>query len=192
MYKPLCARKYFVIKKINVGLAILNFGSAQHVLQILYQLDTVPLMMTFLFSSYTMKSMHFQHFNSKMFWIGLQHVCNWILDTWNHFWSMMSISCRMVCCTPNTQWSILHQICAWTREAERRNNWTPITYIISTRTSGQTMNVQEEPSILRSQLEKTKMFSDEVGDLILNFFYNWVYKKLLNIQQLCCTWWSNN
>ena len=40
----------------------------------------------------------------------------------------------------------LHQVCkhfikfgAWNREAERRNNWTPIPYKISTKTSGQTM-----------------------------------------------------
>ena len=36
-----------------------------------------------------------------------------------------------------TLWT-LHQVCAWTREAERRNNWTPIPYKISL-TSGQTM-----------------------------------------------------
>ena len=33
----------------------------------------------------------------------------------------------------------LHQVCAWSREAERRNNSTPIPYKISSRTSGQTM-----------------------------------------------------
>ena len=33
----------------------------------------------------------------------------------------------------------LHQVCAWNREAERRNNSTPIHYNISSRTSGQIM-----------------------------------------------------
>ena len=42
---------------------------------------------------------------------------------------------------PRTLWT-LHQVCAWTREAERRNMSTPIPYILSTRTSGQTMRLQ--------------------------------------------------
>jgi len=42
----------------------------------------------------------------------------------------------------NTFNTSLHQVCAWTREAERQNNWTPIPYRTSTRTSGQTMRLQ--------------------------------------------------
>ena len=36
----------------------------------------------------------------------------------------------------------LHPVCTWNRESERQNNWTPIPYKISTRTSGQTMLLQ--------------------------------------------------
>ena len=158
MYKPLCARKYFEINKINVGLAILNFGSAWFALMFLWILCKELEFSYFVVQPHGFKRKSDEECSTVCLECNKPFCMKCSSSTRSDFKCPKS-SCKRAANQFKTFWnwnagSALISLCM--KKTEKSSSVAQC--LVDTIFGEHVVNVQEEHSILRSQLEKTKCF----------------------------------